>query len=68
MIELNYPSVSNTKPGATEWSMFQIDAANELVVEDGSFIPTRRWVVYQDPVDATYYVALWDGTLFVSSI
>lgn len=60
LIELVNPSDRNTKPGATMWSVFNIDRENELFINDGSIVPSRKWVVYQE-ADGTYYVALWDG-------
>jgi hypothetical protein len=52
-------------PAATRsmWGGFKIGVEGVITVEDGSNIPTRQWVIFQDTADGSYSVGLWDGML-----
>jgi hypothetical protein len=61
LVDLVNPRGDKLDPAVpTMWSVFQVGQGGQLVVKDGSNIPTRTWATYLD-TDGVYYVGLWDG-------
>jgi hypothetical protein len=68
LVDVTNPNTDSVPRGQLmEWSTFVVGKGGRVTINDGSDIPSRKWVAYQDG-SAGWQVALYDGKSLLTGV